>query len=110
VAAVSHRHISTPPGETLELIRQACAFTICKSLALTDTPEHYPLLAGLPRSMTQTLSKPVNTRTLYRAVLQLLDGGQPAPALPVLPNPSRIPQVLCVDDQRSAGRRLAKES
>src|SRR5690606_35774993 len=89
----------TPPGETLELIRQWSELNICKSLVLTDTTEHYPLLDRLPRSMSQTLSKPVNTRKLYRAVLQLLDGGQPAPALPVLANPSRIPQVLCVDDQ-----------
>lgn len=99
LALVSTRHTSTPPGETLELIRQWSEFNICKSLVLTDTTEHYPLLDRLPRSMSQTLSKPVNTRKLYRAVLQLLDGGQPAPALPVLPNPSRIPQVLCVDDQ-----------
>ena len=97
LALVSTRHASTPPGETLELARQWSELNICKTIILTDTSEHYPLLDRLPRSMCRTLSKPVNTRKLYQAVLQLL-GDKPA-LVPVARQKTRIPRVLCVDDQ-----------
>ena len=97
LALVSTRHTSTPPGETLELARQWSELNICKTILLTDTSEHYPMLDRLPRSMCRTLSKPVNTRKLYQAVLQLL-GDKPA-LLPVARQQTRIPRVLCVDDQ-----------
>ena len=97
LAIISTRHAATPPGETLELARQWSELNICKTIILTDTTEHYPLLDRLPRSMCQTLSKPVNTRKLYRAVLQLLSDKPTA-----LPSPrqrTQTPRVLCVDDQ-----------
>ena len=97
LALVSTRHTSTPPGETQELARQWSELHICKTILLTDTSEHYPMLDRLPRSMCRTLSKPVNTRKLYQAVLQLL-GDKPA-LLPVARQQTRIPRVLCVDDQ-----------
>src|SRR5690554_2660415 len=97
LALVSTRHTSTPPGETLELIRQWSELNICKSLVLTDTTEHYPLLDRLPRSMSQTLSKPVYTRKLYRAVMHLL-GNDPVAMQSPVPQRSQALRVLCVDD------------
>ena len=97
LALVSTRHTNTPPGETLELARQWSELNICKAIILTDTSEHYPMLDRLPRSMCRTLSKPVNTRKLYQAVLQLL-GDKPA-LVPLSRQKTRIPRVLCVDDQ-----------
>ena len=97
LALISTRHSATPPGETLELARQWSELNICKTIMLTDTTEHYPLLDRLPRSMCQTLSKPVNTRKLYRAALQLLSD-QPA-RLPIPRQLAQTPRVLCVDDQ-----------
>ncbi|MFA5676856.1 MAG: response regulator [Pseudomonas sp.] len=97
LALISSRHSTMPPGETLELARQWSELNICKTIILTDTTEHYSLLDRLPRSMCQSLSKPVNTRKLYRAVLQLLSDKPTS-----LPSPrqiSQVPRVLCVDDQ-----------
>ena len=97
LALISTRHSTTPPGETLELARQWSELNICRTIILTDTTEHYPLLDRLPRAMCQTLSKPVNTRKLYRAVLQLLSD---KPATLAGPRQrTQIPRVLCVDDQ-----------
>lgn len=104
LALLSTRNTGAPPGDTLELARQWSELNICKTIILTDTSEHYPLLDRLPRSMSQTLSKPVNTRKLYRAVLQLL-GDKPARS-PVTRQRTRIPRVLCVDDQVSNLRLL----
>ena len=97
LALISTRHAGTAPGETLELARQWSELNICKTILLTDTSEHYPMLDRLPRSMCRTLSKPVNTRKLYHAVLQLLSD-KPAPLAPSTQH-TRIPRVLCVDDQ-----------
>ena len=105
LALISTRNASTPPGETLELARQWSELNICKTIILTDTSEHYPLLDRLPRAMSQTLSKPVNTRKLYRAVLQLLSD-KPIRSLPATRQRTRIPRVLCVDDQPSNLRLL----
>ena len=70
---------------------------IYESIILTDTTEHYPLLDRLPRSMCQALSKPVNTRKLYRAISHLLSD-KSTPTLRSSP-PMLMPKVLCVDDQ-----------
>ncbi|GGI89911.1 response regulator [Halopseudomonas pertucinogena] len=97
LALVSTRNPQTAPGETLEMVRQWAELNICKSIILTDTTEHYPLLDRLPRSMCQSLSKPVNTRKLYRAMAHLLsDRSEPnhRSSPPML-----MPRVLCVDDQ-----------
>ncbi|CEA01098.1 multi-sensor hybrid histidine kinase [Pseudomonas saudimassiliensis] len=97
LALISVRHTATAPGDTLEMARQWSELNICKTIVLTDTTEHYPLLDQLPRSMCQTVSKPVCTRKLHRAVMHLL-GNDPLAA----PSPARQGvhnlRVLCVDD------------
>ena len=98
LALISVRHTSTPPGEALEMVRQWSELNICKTIVLTDTTEHYPLLDQMPRSLCQTLSKPVYTRKLYRAVMHLL-GNDPVTARTPAPHQPRQPRVLCVDDQ-----------
>ncbi|SES25847.1 multi-sensor hybrid histidine kinase [Halopseudomonas bauzanensis] len=97
LALVSVRHTTTAPGDTLEMARQWAEFSICKSIVLTDTTEHYPLLDQLPRSMCQTVSKPVCTRKLYRAVMHLL-GDDPMTTVPLPRQRPHALRVLCVDD------------
>lgn len=97
LALVSVRHTTTPPGDTLERVRQWSELNICKTIVLTDTTEHYPLLDQLPRSMCHNLSKPVYTRRLHRAVLHLLDN-QLAPVRSSVRQPTNHVRVLCVDD------------
>ena len=97
LALVSIRHTATAPGDTLEMARQWAEFSICKTIVLTDTTEHYPLLDQLPRSMCQTVSKPVCTRKLYRAVMHLL-GNDPVTTLPAVRPQAHALRVLCVDD------------
>ena len=97
LALISVRHTATAPGDTLEMARQWSELNICKTIVLTDTTEHYPLLDQLPRSMCQTVSKPVCTRKLHRAVMHLLGNdplATPSPARQSLHNL----RVLCVDD------------
>lgn len=97
LALVSVRHTATAPGDTLEMARQWAEFSICKTIVLTDTTEHYPLLDQLPRSMCQTVSKPVCTRKLYRAVMHLL-GDDPVTTVPAVRPQVYALRVLCVDD------------
>lgn len=97
LALVSVRHTATPPGDTLEMVRQWSELNICKTIVLTDTTEHYPLLDQLPRSMCQSLTKPVYTRRLHRAVLHLLNN-QPLPVSFTPQQPALSLRVLCVDD------------
>ena len=97
LALISVRHTATPPGDTLEMARQWSELNICKTIVLTDTTEHYPLLDQLPRSMCQAVSKPVYTRKLYRAVMHLL-GNDPVAMQSPVPQRSQALRVLCVDD------------
>lgn len=97
LALISVRHTATPPGDTLEMVRQWSELNICKTIMLSDTTEHYPLLDQLPRSRCQTVSKPVCTRKLSRAVLHLLGNDPMIPVQPMQPRCQTL-RVLCVDD------------
>src|SRR5690606_31988125 len=104
LALVSTRNPQTAPGETLEMVRQWAELNVCKRSILTGTTEPYPLLDRLPRSMCQSLSKPVNTRKLYRAMAHLLSD-RTEPNHRSSP-PMLMPRVHCADDQPATPRLL----
>lgn len=98
VSTGAARHRLEPMFELLEQWRTLYQ---CKTILLTDSTEHYPVLDELPRAESQVLSRPLCTRKLYRAANQLFKPELLSYAQPVPRPPQPTMTLLCVDDNEA---------